>query len=315
MSPKHFFAFARERHAMYLKRSAGLPGPWTADLTLQSVRFTNIFRELDRTTIWLRRNIRDPLRADPWVVPAVIIARWFNRIETLEVMAPYLTSPWLGREIGDYDLLLKCVEKSVRKAIPHGPWVTGSYMVCSRQAGRGRTKLDKLSGLLSYSRDMLEWWDREGRAFFRRKPSLQAAHAELVRLDGLAGFTAYEVVTDLRWTEAVNPHDRFEWAYAGPGATRGGSRVLHKEPDRLSESAWRDQETLRQLMVRLLKMSRDPRYWPQGHPDWPVWELREVEHTLCEYDKYERVRREQGQPKRRYDWTRAEPLPHSGLGL
>ncbi|GAF76676.1 unnamed protein product [marine sediment metagenome] len=34
--------------------------------------------------------------------------------------------------------------------------------------------------------------------------------------------------------------------------------------------------------------------WPD---DWPLWEMREVEHTLCEFDKYERVRLGEGTPK------------------
>lgn len=304
MSPKHFFRFARERHLVYLKRSAGLPGPWTDDPVLQKVRFTNVFRELDRTTIVFRNLIRDPLRNDLWVVPAAIIGRWFNRIDTLEAMSPFLL------DLAGYpEGMLKAAEQAVREALPKGPWVTGSYMVCS---GHGKGQ-DKLEGLMAYSRKMLLWWERGGLSFFLKKPTLQQAHEELVRLEGLGGFTAYEVVTDLRWTSAVNPSDRFLWAHAGPGATRGGSRVLFREPDRLSQEKFTDQERLRRLMRRLLAMSRDPKYWPQGDVDWPAWELREVEHTLCEFDKYERVRRDQGFPKRTYRWEGAAPLLPSGF--
>lgn len=302
MSPEAFFAFARKRHQVFLDRSAGLPGPWTDDPVLATVRFTNVFRELDRTTIWFRRNIREPLREEFWVVPATIIFRWFNRIETGEVL--------LDSAIGLLDGKFRAhqAEARIRHTIPKGPWVTGSYMVCSG-FGTG----DKLTGMLRFCTKMLEWWDMRGLAAFQKRPNLQRAHELLLEVEGLAGFTAYEVVTDLRWTWPVNPTDRLTWAHAGPGATRGGSRVLHREPDRLRQESAYDQETLRQLMVRLLKMSRDPRCWPQGRPDWPVWELREVEHTLCEFDKYERVRREQGRAKRVF--RPAGPLPPSGLDL
>ncbi len=30
---------------------------------------------------------------------------------------------------------------------------------------------------------------------------------------------------------------------------------------------------------------------------WPPLELREIEHSLCEFDKYERVRLGEGKPK------------------
>lgn len=313
MSPEAFFKFARERHLIFLARSAGLPGPWTQDETLRTVRFTNVFRELDRTTIWFRQNIRDPLRAEPWVVPATIIFRWFNRIETGRVIAPELVKMPQAPLCFVLDPALYCshLEHLIREAIPKGPWVTGSYMVCS---GHGKG-LDKLQGMLRYCQLMLQWWLERGEAFFTRRPQLEQAHAELIKLEGLAGFTAYEVVTDLRWTTAVNPLDRLSWAHAGPGATRGGSRVLHREPDRLSQDSFVDQETLRQLMRKLLKMSRDERYWPQGHPDWPTWELREVEHTLCEFDKWSRVSRCQGRAKRVFKWENAQPLLPSGLDL
>ena len=39
-------------------------------------------------------------------------------------------------------------------------------------------------------------------------------------------------------------------------------------------------------MRDLLKMSRDPQYWPE---DWTPWEMREVEHWLCEYAKYQQA--------------------------
>ena len=34
----------------------------------------------------------------------------------------------------------------------------------------------------------------------------------------------------------------------------------------------------------------------------PVLELRDIEHSLCEFDKYERVRLGQGQPRSKYTW-------------
>lgn len=314
---RDFFDFARKRHLIFLARSAGLPGPWTDDPTLQTVRFTNVFRELDRTTIWFRRNIRDHLRDDPWVVPATIIFRWFNRIETGQVMAPIL----IHRGARTHDQLITALETAIRSAIPKGPWVTGSYMVCS---GHNRGE-DKLSGMLRYCRQMLSWWEGmdglEGgrlardRWWLQTRPTLRQAHEQLVKLEGLAGFTAYEVVSDLRWTAAVRPVDRDLWAHAGPGATRGGSRVLHREPDRLRQESAHDQYTLRLLMKDLLRRSRDASYWPQDHPDWPRWEMREVEHTLCEFDKYERVRRGQGRAKRTFRLEGSQPLPPSGLSL
>jgi hypothetical protein len=60
-------------------------------------------------------------------------------------------------------------------------------------------------------------------------------------------------------------------------------------------------------MKGLLRDSRDAKFWPQGGKAtakaaqnalyWPKWELREVEHTLCEFDKFERTRLGEGRPR------------------
>lgn len=298
-----FFDFARERHLVYLKRMHGLPPPWTTDEVLRHHRFTNVFRELDTTTIWFRESIRNPLRKKLWVVPATVIFRWFNRITTGEVLAPYLLNPWLGRERDDYMSLIASMERAVRLSLPQGPWVTGSYMVFS-----GKNNGDKLTGLMLFIRGFMAWWRRRGEVEFSRMPNLQKAHQLLQEVDGLSGFTAYEIVTDLRWTSAVSAADAISWAHAGPGATRGMSRLLHGEDDYLDQMKIDDQLKLNKEMRDLLAKSRQPEFWPQRDLEWPAWELREVEHTLCEFDKHERIRRQQGQTKRRFYEDRAGPL-------
>lgn len=291
-----FFAFARERHLILLKRAHGLPAPWTSDEVLRYHRFTNVFRELDTTTIWFRQTIRNPLRKDIWVVPATVIFRWFNRVETTgKVLVPYLLDPYQGSINKDWDGLCKRMEAAIREAYPNGPWVTGSYMVFS-----GKNNGDKLTGLMLFIRGFFEWWECRGCEEFKKRPSMERAHQLLMEVDGLSGFTSYEIVSDLRWTEAVSPEQANTWAHAGPGAVRGVSRMLYGEDTYLRQDSLDDQLTINKEMRDLLMKSRSDEYWPQLDVEWPSWELREVEHTLCEFDKYERIRRGQGQTKRRF---------------
>ena len=86
MQPEPFFAFARARHQIYLRRKNGQPPPWTDDPILQRYRFTNVFRELDATTVWFRQHLRDPLKNLVEVLPATVVFRWFNRISTGEII-------------------------------------------------------------------------------------------------------------------------------------------------------------------------------------------------------------------------------------
>lgn len=290
MRAEHFFEFARKRHQIYLDRQAGLPRPWTDDPILQLYRFTNVFRELDRTTLWFRANVRQYLlHADEeGQLLGTILFRTLNRTETAEVifnqnrLGPLRPAGWayLEGEIGIEEL-----EQYMRAHCP-APWVTGAYIVKTPDG------MDKLRGAL--------WIVEEARkraadtvAPGRVARSLQAFHEELVGYPYLGGFTAYEIVSDLRHLPILKKaEDIMTWAHAGPGAIRGLNRITYRET-----RAGMPQGRALGLMQDLLACSKIEDYWPS---EWPAWEMREVEHTLCEFDKYERVRLREGTPRGRF---------------
>ena len=312
MRADDFFAFARARHTITLARDAGLPTPWTDDPILASYRFTNVFRELDRTTVWFRENVGRHLAemTPEQQLLGVILFRTFNRISSMEKIFFGKDSPafacqgwgweWLRGEMDTAEL-----ERRMRYGIPP-PWVTGAYIVKTPDG------MDKLAGAL--------WIVEEARkraaatlAALGPSPTLQSLHTALVAYPYLGGFTAYEIVSDLRWLPLMrDAPDIMSWAHAGPGAVRGLNRIHGREVKKSLP-----QYLARTEMMMLLQRSRDPDYWPQqmlpinerdewtariGHsgPSWPRWEMREVEHTLCEFDKYERVRLGEGKPRGRF---------------
>ena len=79
---EEYFRDARERHAIYLRRRAGQPRPWTQDPVLRDYKITNVFRELDKTTVHLRDLVREPLRDHSLVLPATVLYRWFTLISS-----------------------------------------------------------------------------------------------------------------------------------------------------------------------------------------------------------------------------------------
>jgi hypothetical protein len=274
----------RERHAIYLRRQAGAPKPWTDDEILQNYFFTNPYRENDRTTAWFRTHVRDPLRDDPAVVLATVIFRWFNYIPTAEVL--------MG---GASNLLLDWSEpEALARLVPirdaGGQIFTGAYMVNSPP---GEPKLEAIC------RRITAVWKRGD--FLRRRardwPRMQLAHEDLLRFDGLGGFGAYEIVCDLRYTRFLEgATDKLIWSNPGPGAIRGLYRVLGREIKNKSNAACppvpKDWEPrTRELLAT---MQREL-------PDLPPFEMRETEMVLCETDKYVRLLLGEGKSKRRYD--------------
>lgn len=281
-----FFATARERYHIKLRRESGLQKPWSGDPIFQQWRFCNVFREHDRTTEWFRREIREKVRGLK-AIEAVVIFRWFNRVETGEIIKDLI--------LGDWDT------QEARRRLEHvRPLVTGAYII------KGRDGMEKLDGVLACIDQFLEMVrqdsDEPGLGMAARYwmdvPCLENAWNDLRSVPYLGPFMAYEAVSDLRWTNVLEKAtDILTWANPGPGCTRGLRRVMFGEDNgRWNRHSVLDQREMLSIMRDLLTDSRRDSLWPS---EWPKWEMREVEHWLCEFDKYERARL--GDPlKRKY---------------
>jgi hypothetical protein len=315
MSVDAFFAYARERHATHLRRAAGLPrDQWTSDPILRQYRFCNIFRELDRTTIWFRENVRDRLRNDADVLLATVLFRWFNRIATGEGIfcQTRLDTDPPGATAWDEFLgsgSTAPLGEAVRAHCGAGPYVTGSYII---KTPDGRSKLDGVlwcvEQFMMQERlhfDQCSTQDEVAQYLLdhRGEVSLHDVWSWLREYPYMGDFMAYEVVTDLRHTALLDrAPDIMTWANPGPGAQRGLAR-LHGRPLKSTISKERACEEMRELLA----LSQQAWYWPNvegsqhempgDFTDWPSWEMREVEHTLCEFDKYERARLGEGRPR------------------
>jgi hypothetical protein len=266
-----FFGTARERYQIKLNREAGQPWPWTEDKQFRQWRFCQVHREDDRTTVWFRENVRKHLRGLA-AVKATVAFRWFNRVETGELLVDLLVDEWDS-------------EEARRRLQGISPVVTGAYII------KGYDGYSKLDGVLKCIDEafpqleaMVSMWERlcEEERF-----TLRVAWNDLTTLNYLGGFMAYEIISDLRWCDPFDQAlDIMTWANAGPGCARGLSWTIDGCIGRFATST-RDQKQMLPLMQHILDMSKDEQYWPQ---EWKKWEMREVEHWSCEWDKYCRAR-------------------------
>lgn len=253
---KQFFWYINERHTIYLRKTMGASWPWTTDPTLQRYRFCNVFRELDKVTIWIRENWREPFANHRNLWFAMCIARQINWPPMLtEIGFPTVWDP-------------EKVAAIMRRRRARGEKVyTGAYMIPS-----GGKAADKVGYTV----------DRVLSPLYRDPPPISKASTleeawDMLRVRyGFGGFLAYEVVTDLRHTRYLrDAPDIMTWANAGPGAKRGIEYILGRKatnPEYLD------------IMRELLRIS--PRHL-QSHV--PPLEMRDIEHCLCELMKYARV--------------------------
>ena len=269
-SVERFFYWVHERTRIQERKDRGDPWPWTEDPILQEYKFTNAYRERDKTTVWFRKNIRDPLKYKPEVYMATVIFRWFNLIETGQTLLKH------NLHI-DWD-----PEKAYDVITPQDKWITGAYMI------KSPTSKNKVRGICETITNV--WNDRE--RFLDKCPwdSLQKMNAWLEGYPFLGPFLAYELATDFRHTfVGFRAFDILTWANAGPGAMRGLNRIYGRELTYTSKKHDWCAEMRDLLTIAVIQQSLD-------------FELREIEHSLCEFDKYERVRLKQGAPRSKYHY-------------
>ena len=242
---------------------SGAEFPWTEDEILQTYSFCNVFRELDTVTIWLRENWREPYADHPNLPFAMAMARQINWPPTLaEIGFP---EEWNPEHV-----------KNVMRArqIKKEKVYTGAYMLTGTLGGsKVDQTVDKILTPLYEDQPEIH------------KHSLEQSWREYLPYKGFAKFISYEVVTHLNKAK-----DIMTWANPGPGAKRGLNRISGNELN-ASMHIKRAVEQMQDLLEYSVE---------KLEPFVPALEMRDIEHCLCEFDKYERTRLNQGRPRAKY---------------
>lgn len=319
--------FANERHFIYLLKQHrdGLPIPdWadpaaiprgeaegeledrgglTLDPILSTYRFCNVFRELDRVTVWIRENIREPFAQHEHLWFMLAIARFINWPPTLlELISgvdinSQMHDSWPSVEPG-YSLEEMTAVLEARRRHCSKPKVeTGAYMI--------RAESDPKKEWYSWSKQRYisevvlgrPWRDRsEVTWLLDDSPRLETVWEWLVdpKSDwvGWGPFMCGQVVADLRHTRYLeDAPDVGRWAPLGPGSTRGLNRLAGRE---LTQSIRQEQGLDEMLQLQELVNAE------LTGTHVPFIELHDLQNCLCETDKYLRVKLGQGRPRAQY---------------
>lgn len=293
---KAFWYWINERHRIYLAKEAGKPFPWTKDKILQEFKFTNVYRQLDRVTqAWTKRYVtllgRHKDIEDEDILFQCAQFRLFNWPETYDAL-------FYGLRRWDMEKALELLAKRQEE----GKQIfTGAYIIPN--AGRTDPKIQVISEALEAIYQDRKKLTRK----IKKYASMERTVLLLQKYPTIGGFIGYEIACDLRHTRVLShARDIMSWANPGPGARRGIHRLL--TGDRHYEGRKPDYvAAMRQLLREAIGEVDDgevigmlaPHVRSTPRAEWP-FEMREIEHSLCEFDKYMRVKGGEGRPRSVY---------------
>lgn len=277
---ERFIRIAIERENIRKRKESGIEKPWTTDRVFQRSFFCNVYRRLDKTTLWIMDNVVSPNIDDEYLWAMIITSRYFSRIDTLIEMLDH------GCFCCSYSIekRMEIVKNIVLRRMSLGVSVsTGAFITHPATGPWGPTKGHYISELVSAL-------IRDG--FDPERASFMNTHRQLTTYEGIGSFMAYQYICDFSYVDRymANSEDRDTWSAPGPGSMRGMSRLIDGQPvGRIRLDTW-----LSNTIVLLDKWRSDGRL--------TGLHLQDVQHWLCEYDKYMRG----GSSKRNYPGIGAE---------
>lgn len=272
---KVLLRWINRREEARINKENGKPKPWTDDKIIQSTYFTNVRREDDKVTRWYAQNVREPLKKAMVLPFATIAFRWFNKIETGQVLLDLdALVNWNTREV-----LLKLHQmRNAGEAI-----FTGAFNISN--SGSTKPKINRVC------EDYIEpvWQIRQSLHGELYGKNLEDAFKVLNKLPGLggSGFMAAQVVADLKYSPILqNAKDWESWCCLGPGSKKGLNYLLGQPMDEPLPKDWR----------KHFEGFRTDAYEATGLE----LHAQDFQNCLCELSKFVRVM-EGGRSKRKYN--------------
>jgi hypothetical protein len=265
-----YWRFAAERQRMYLARLAGDPPPWTTDAVLAAHRFTNSYRASDRVSQYLITQVSYRGSQDPdEVLFRTLLFRIFNKPATWQaLMAALGAVSWDSYGFRPYSQILAEGAKA-------GPVYNNAYVMPPVPAFDESRKYQQHLRLIEYI------MNGTTAALLTSARTATGAFNILSSSPGIGPFLAYQILTDLGYSEAF-PFDESEFAMPGPGALDGIAKCFGKRAARPGKA-----------IIRYMAETQDEHFarlgleFPglRGRP----LQLIDIQNLFCEISKYARV--------------------------
>lgn len=325
MELNKFFEIANERVRIYTLKEFNMPKPWTEDPIFLDSYFCNVFRQDDKVSKWIINNLLIPYANHPQLWASIIMCRMLSRMETLQILKDE------NCLIGDY----KKAYSILRGMQMCGTSIfTGAFIINSKTSNGWTDKVTYLFNTLTYFNKLrldgsfgkepdLDNSELTFDEYLFHENSMYNVWSLFKEAPGIADFMAYQYTCDMTYADRYlkNNIDDQHWTKLGLGAVRGMNRMLKgyatkdKIPNEISKvekvlNAWKlwVEENIEKEIDKTYRIILDSKIYEE--PDIPDYDnvkqlydgffnlkMQDVQHQLCEYDKYCRG----GSSKRKYN--------------
>lgn len=275
---KEFWTFVAERQAVWYRRFVlKQKPPWTENPILRDYKFTNVYRELDRGTIWYMENVvpkhTGKLHRLLW---ATVMYRLVNNVETFEEVPIPRFRDWLDVRSS---FRTKLLERQGRANV----FTTAHLTLPSR---KGQLKVDRLMEVMNHFFVQLIQIVPE----IEKAKSLEEVFTLLQEIECVGRFISYEICCDLMLCKAI-PFTENDWVNPGPGCKRGINWIwpevkqIHEYQDKIQFLRKNQKFFFKKFGLKFYRYNHQP------------MTLRGIEHSLCEFQKYVKMQHKIGKQR------------------
>lgn len=223
--------FIAERHNIFIRRNSGQPKPWTTDPIMRAYRFCNIYRELDKVTVWIMENWIKPYADSDTLAARALIGRLINHPDTLQLM---LDTKGCNLESGFNQAKLWQLFQDIKAS--GNKLVTGAYIVNTIfpktfQVVDG-TKGDYIANFFTPQ----VWANRKVLQEGIKSGSFKTTLDAMCQIHGVGRFIGNQAVVDLSYTKHLSKAKDLNTTWSpGPGTCKGINWIVGEKMRPASE--------------------------------------------------------------------------------
>lgn len=269
-----YWRFAAERQAIFMRRVAGEPAPWTQDPILQEHKFCCTFRAADRVSQYIIRQLyADPAASKADLVFRAVTLRTFSKPATWERLTALL-----GHQPSIQDLQDGSFAEALDAVDAEGNGLYTAAFILPSGSGPYKDERKHRSHAKLFH-DMFVPKAAGDRIV--EAGGLETVFATLQSFDMMGDFIAYQAAIDINYSTAIDFSEN-DFVVAGPGAVRGLAKVFS------SLNGWSPKRTVLWMVDE--QQAQFERLGLEFAGLWgrPLHGI-DAQGLFCETDKYSRV--------------------------